>query len=205
MKCIRILLSVLVLLVLVAAPHFPASAQEFSGAWTHISGDNGLDGFDVGAALWPQRRVSLAFDYDSAWDTSNLGAFALTSVGLISLHSHLQNFLVGPRIYFPTYHAKSSSDCVPGGKYLARLSPFAEVQFGASHLSESLNEQASNQNVSASDNAFTWMLGAGGDYRLAPHWVGRVKLDYLRTHFVDQGQGRYRFSLGVAYTLHPKK
>jgi hypothetical protein len=204
MKRIRILLLALSL-VLLLAPHVPASAQEFSGAWAHISGDNGLDGFDLGAALWPQRRVSLAFDYDSAWDSTNLGAFALTSVGLISVKSHLQDFLIGPRIHFPIYRAKSASGCGPGEKYLARLSPFAEVQFGASHLNESLNEQASNQNVSASDNAFTWMLGAGGDYRLSPHWVGRVKFDYLRTHFVDEGQGRYRFSLGVAYTMHPKK
>src|ERR1700735_1231476 len=98
MKVIRVLLFVSLL-----APHFFASAQEFSGAWAHISGDNGLDGFDAGAALWPQGRVSLAFDYDSAWDTSSLGAFALTSVGLISLHSHLQDFLVGPRIHFPMH------------------------------------------------------------------------------------------------------
>lgn len=200
MKCIRILLFVSLLV-----PHFFASAQEFSGAWAHISGDNGLDGFDAGAALFPQRRVSLAFDYDSAWDTSSLGAFALTSVGLISLHSHLQNFLVGPRIHFPIYHPKSPCGCSGSEKYLARLSPFAEAQFGASHLSESLNEAASGESVSASDNAFTWMLGVGGDYRITPHWVGRIKADFLRTHFVDAGQSRFRLSVGVAYTLRPKQ
>ncbi len=88
---------------------------------------------------------------------------------------------------------------------MARLSPFAEAQFGASHLSESIDEAASGESVSASDNAFTWMLGAGGDYRLAPHWVGRVKVDFLRTHFVDSGQSRFRLSVGVAYTLKPKQ
>jgi hypothetical protein len=200
MKCIRILLFVSLL-----APHFFASAQEFSGAWAHISGDNGLDGFDAGAALWPQGRVSLAFDYDSAWDTSSLGAFALTSVGLISLHSHLQDFLVGPRIHFPMHHPKSPCGCGGSEKYLARFSPFAEVQFGASHLNESLNEPVSGESVSASDNGFTWMLGAGGDYRITPHWVGRIKADFLRTHFVDAGQSRFRLSVGVAYTLRPKQ
>jgi opacity protein-like surface antigen len=202
MKCIRIL-SLLVLL----APHFAASAQnlEFSGAWAHISGDNGLDGFDAGAALWPAQKVSLAFDFDSAWDTSNLGAFALTSAGIISLHSHLEDFLIGPRIHFPLHLRKGGPNCVPGEKYIARFSPFAEAQFGASHLSESLSQPATNLSESASDNAFTWMLGGGGDYHITSHWTGRVKLDYLRTHFVDSGQGRLRFSLGVAYTLGARK
>jgi hypothetical protein len=198
MKCIRILS-----LALLLTPHFLVSAQnlEFSGAWVHISGDNGLDGFDVGTAYSPTQRVSLAFDFDSAWDTSNLGAFALTSVGLVSIHSHLEDFLIGPRIHFPIHVHKSGPNCVPGEKYIARLSPFAEAQFGASHLSESLSQASTNLSESASDNAFTWMLGGGADYRLASHWLGRVKVDYLRTHFVDSGQGRFRFSLGVAYTI----
>lgn len=202
MKCIRILS-----LVVLLAPHFVASAQnlEFSGAWAHISGDNGLDGFDIGTALWPTHRVSIAFDYDSAWDTSNLGVFALTSVGLISIHSHLQDFLIGPRIHFPAYRAKPKAGCLPGEKYVARLSPFAEAQFGASHLNESLNEPGANESASASDNGFTWMLGGGADYRLASHWVGRVKVDLLRTHFVDQGQSRFRLSMGIAYTLGARK
>ena len=46
-------------------------------------------------------RVSLAFDYDSAWDTSHLGVFELTQTGLIVTKSHLQDFLGGPRISFP--------------------------------------------------------------------------------------------------------
>lgn len=202
MKCIRIL-SLVVLLV----PHFVASAQnlEFSGAWAHISGDNGLDGFDVGTSLWPNHRVSIAFDYDSGWDTSRLGAFALTSVGLISIKSHLEDFLIGPRIHFPVHLAKSGPGCAPGEKYISRLSPFVEAQFGVSHLNESIDEPASNESASASDNAFSWMVGAGGDYRLASHWVGRVKVDLLRTHFVDEGQSRFRFSLGVAYTIGARK
>ena len=64
------------LLLLLACP-LMASPQsvEVSGGYTHLSGDGGLDGFNAGAAWWVTRRVALAFDYDSGWDTSHLGAF----------------------------------------------------------------------------------------------------------------------------------
>jgi outer membrane protein OmpA-like peptidoglycan-associated protein len=45
------------------------------------------------------------------------------------------------------------------------------------------------------------MFGGGADYRLSPHWVGRFKVDFLRTHFADTGQSRLRFSFGIAYTF----
>jgi hypothetical protein len=193
MKYIRVLSLALLLM-----PHFFASAQnlEFSGAWAHISGDNGLDGFNLGAALWPASRVSIAFDYDEGWDTSNLGAFALTSVGLISIDSHLENWLIGPRIHLSRIKSQE--------KFIARLAPFAEAQFGGSHLTEKIKQPSTNLSESASDNAFSWMLGAGGDYHIAPHWDARFKIDLLRTHFVDSGQSRYRFTAGVAYTLRAR-
>ena len=70
-----------------------ASAQNFevNGGYTHISGDNGLDGFNAGAAIWFTRRVSIAGDYDSAWDTSHLGLFELTQTGVLISKTHLQN------------------------------------------------------------------------------------------------------------------
>ena len=109
------------LLLLLAFPLL-ASAQnlEVSGGYAHISGDGGVDGFNIGAAAWVTRRVALAFDYDSAWDTSHLGAFELTQTGVIVTKSHLQDFIGGPRISFqvrsrarkPTFHA-----CGPSRKY----------------------------------------------------------------------------------------
>ena len=45
------------------------------------------------------------------------------------------------------------------------------------------------------------MVGGGADYRLASHWVGRFKIDFLRTHFADTGQSRVRLGLGIAYTF----
>jgi outer membrane protein OmpA-like peptidoglycan-associated protein len=183
------------LLLLFASPLL-ASAQsvELSGGYAHISGDGGVDGFNIGAAAWVTHRVAMAFDYDSGWDNSHIGAFELTQTGLIVTKSHLQDFLVGPRISFPG--ALKSTET-----HLPRLWPFAEVQVGMSHLNSSLEDPSTSTSQSASDNAFSWMVGGGADYRMSPHWVGRVKVDFLRTHFADTGQGRIRLAVGVAYTF----
>ena len=174
----------------------PSSAQklEVGGGYAHISGDGGVDGLNSGAAAWVTHRVSLAFDYDSAWDNSHLGAFELTQTGVVITKSHLQNFLVGPRISFPGV-LKFKQTHIP------RLWPFAEAQVGSSHLNSSLEAPTTSVSQSGSDNAFSWMLGGGADYRLSPHWVTRFKVDFLRTHFSDTGQGRVRLAVGVAYTF----
>jgi outer membrane protein OmpA-like peptidoglycan-associated protein/opacity protein-like surface antigen len=183
------------LALLLAAPLFAyAQNLELSGGYAHISGDGGLDGFNVGAAWRMGNRVSLAFDYDSAWDTSRLGVFELTQTGLIVSKSHLQDVLFGPRVSFAGV-LKDKKTFVP------RLWPFAEAQFGYSHLNSSLEDKATSVTQSASDNGFSWMVGGGADYRFASHWMGRFKVDFLRTHFADEGQSRLRLSLGIAYTF----
>ena len=183
------------LLFLLAFPLF-ASGQsvELGGGYAHISGDGGVDGFNAGAAMWVTERVAMAFDYDSAWDSSHLGAFDLTASGIIISKSHLQNFLLGPRISFPGLLKDKKT-------FLPRLWPFAEIEIGSSHLNSSLESPSQNLSQSASDNGFTWMLGGGADYRLSPHWVSRFKVDFLRTHFADTGQSRLRVGIGIAYTF----
>jgi hypothetical protein len=90
-----------------------ASAQkvELNGGATHISGDQGLDGFTVGAAVWFTHRVSIAADYDGVWDTSKIGQFELTQTGLIVSRSHLQDYLFGPRISFPGIRQEQGKTC----------------------------------------------------------------------------------------------
>jgi len=171
-----------------------AQRVELSGGYTHITGDQGLDGFNVGAAAWFTHRVSIAADYDSGWDTSRIGIFELTPTGVVSSKSHLQDWLFGPRISFPGL-------IKTGNKRVAQLLPYGEAEFGVSHLKSSIKQTATDFSQSTSDTAFSWMLGGGADYRLFPHWVGRLKLGLLRTHFAETGQSRLRLSLGVAYTL----
>ena len=190
MKSLSVFLALLLASPLLAA----AQSLEVSGGYAHISGDNGTDGLNVGAAVRVMRRVSVAFDYDSAWDSSHLGAFALTKTGLIVSKSHLQDFLGGPRISFRGLLKNKKT-------FLPRLWPFAEAQFGVSHLNSSLENPATNVSQSASDSAFSWMVGGGADYRLASHWMGRFKIDFLHTNFADTGQNRVRLGFGIAYTF----
>ena len=97
---------------------------EFSGGWVHVTGNNGLDGINPSLGFWFTRRVELVFDYDRTTDTTPLSAFALTSAGLITTKSHLDDYLVGPRVFF------GSKDI----KILRSLHPFAEFEAGATHL-----------------------------------------------------------------------
>lgn len=187
----RLCLSLFLLILLVAIPSKTASAQglELHGGWAHVTGDFGTDGFNVGAAWWFTKRVTLAADYDSGWDTTSLSNFAFTQIGAIAVKSHLQSALVGPRVFFSTDWTDTH-----------KLNPFGEAQFGVSHLSQKVT-QVNMPNVSASDSAFSWMLGGGVEYLLNPHWSGRANLDFLRTHLANEGQSRLRLVLGITYTF----
>jgi hypothetical protein len=189
----------LALLVTVLLLSNPASAQifdldnaEFGGGFSHVSGDAGLNGANLNAGLWFGRRVSLAFDYDTDWNNQVIGAFALTTVGLTRVRTHQQNFLVGPRVFFPS-------------KKITRyhLDPFVEVQIGATHENQQVS-QVNTGTVSASANSYSWLIGGGTDYGFTDHWTGRFKLDFFRTHIAATGQTRARLSLGVAYTFKKK-
>jgi len=185
--------STLLLLTLLAAftqsPAARGQGLEVGGGYSHVTGDFGTDGFNVGAAWWFTKRVTMAADYDSTWDTSTLTNFAFTQVGAISTKSHLQSFLIGPRIFFSTKWTD---------KY--KLNPFGEAQFGVSHLSQEV-EQVGMPTQSASDTGFTWMLGGGADYLFSDHWSGRANIDFLRTHLANEGQSRLGLVLGIRYTF----
>jgi len=183
----------LFVLTFFAAATLPKTAHaqglELSGGWAHITSDFGTDGYNVGSAYWFTNEATPAANYDAAWDTSSLSNFAFTQVGGIAVHSHLQNLLVGPRIFF-------------GNKWVEKhhFQAFGEAQFGVSELQQKVSV-VTQPTVSASDKAFSWMLGAGGDYVFSPHWSGRVNLDFLRTHLANAGQSRLRLALALTYTL----
>lgn len=166
-----------------------AQRLELSGGYAHATGDLGLDGFTTGAAWWLTPRVSMAATFDGLWDTSKIGVFELNSAGEVAAKSDMQNYLVGPRIYFPGAVKKQT-----------KLVPFAELQFGLTHLSTTL-QQVNLPDQGSADTAFTWMLGGGADYKLNPHWAARINLDLMRTHLAEAGQSRLRVGLGVAYTF----
>jgi hypothetical protein len=154
-----------------------------------VTGNNGTDGLDVRAAWYFTKRLAIAGDYESTWDTTTLGTFQFTSVGLFTVHTHLQDALFGPRYFFSTKWTD---------KY--KLTPFGELQFGVSHLNQKVTTQTM-PSVSGSDTAFSWMLGGGVDYRLSPHWSARGNLDFLRTSLFNEHQNHLRFVLGLDYSF----
>jgi len=165
---------------------------EVSGGYNHTSGDFGLNGFNLGTGLWVNRRVSLNLDYDWTGTNSTLGVLSLTSIGHTAIKNRLQDWLIGPRLFFPTHKIS---------KY--KFDPFVEVKLGGAHLSQRI-EQTLQPSQSASANSFAWVLGGGADYQFNSQWFGRADLGYMRTHFADAGQGRWRLILGVGYTFGPR-
>ena len=178
-----------------------AQGLELSGGWEHATSDFGVDGFNLGAAYFFQPRLALAAQYDGMWDTSRVGTFEFTSVGAIVAQSHLQDFLVGPRFYFPVYTINDTGNSKRNRNHkVYRLYPFAEAQFGVSHLHQSIQEGISPP-ATNSDSAFSWMLGGGVEYPLNDHWSARGNLDLLRTHLNASAQSRLRLGIGIAYTF----
>jgi opacity protein-like surface antigen len=167
-----------------------ASAQglELAGGWAYITGNNG-NGFNVGAGWYFTNHVQLAADYDTVWKDNIIGTFQLTSLGLVTSKTHLQNWLFGPRVFF------YSRDV-----HKRRMNVFGEAQFGFSHTRTRL-ELVNMPSTSTTDNGFSWMLGGGAEYAITRHWAARGKLDLLRTHFANAGQSRLRLGIGLAYTF----
>ena len=170
-------------------PSISAQDLELSGGYAHVTQNFGTNGFDVGAAWWFTPKITLAANYDGTWNTSQIGVFQITNVGLLVSKTHLQSGLIGPRIFFLSRKVK---------KY--KLSVFGETQYGASHINTTF-QQIPVTSVSSSDTAFTWTLGGGADYPFTPHWSARGNVDFMRTHFAAAGQSRLRLVLGIAYTF----
>lgn len=186
--CVGLLVPSLLLCWLAFPQQVSAQGLELAGGWEYISGSQG-NGFNVGAGWYFTNHIQIAAGYDSTWKDMTIGTFQLTPIGLVTSKTHLQNWLIGPRIFF--YN---------GEIHKQKFSVFGEVQVGGSHTHSTL-EMINMPNISTSDSSFTWMLGGGADYAITRHWRARGNVDLLRTHFANTGQSRLRFGLGVAYTF----
>jgi hypothetical protein len=166
-----------------------AQGLELNGGWAYTNGNFGMGGFNVGAAWWFTKNVTIAGNYDSTWNSTSLTTFQFTPIGALAVKSHLQDVLFGPRIFFSTDWTSKH-----------KLMPFGEAEFGVSHLHQKVSH-VNMPTVSASGTEFSWLLGGGVDYLFASHWSGRANLDLLRTHFANAGQSHFRMVLGITYTF----
>lgn len=158
----------------------PTRGLSVGGGWTHVTGDFGLDGFNIDASYRFSPMIAGIADFDATFNTSTLGTLSTTSGQ--SVRTRLQNYLFGPRVYFPQAFKNS------------KFIPFGEFEIGLSHLTNHVSGQPSQ-----GDNGFSWLLGGGATYNLTPKWDAFGRLGLLRTHFASQGQSRARFVLGVEY------
>jgi hypothetical protein len=184
----KILFSLLASLLL----SLPALAQaniEFYGGYRHISGDQGLDGFNIGGGLYPVPRFELYLTYDGTYDNSTIGTFALTNVGATLVNSHMQEILTGPRYFLPS--------ALKGHGHLEGH------LFGEARLHTDVR-QVNIAAVQAADTAFAWQMGGGADFRMYRHFTLRGDLGFLRTHFANGGQGRVRLGLTVVWSARPR-
>src|SRR4029077_20188049 len=144
---------VIPVLLFLFSPPSRAQKLEVGGGWAHVSSNFGVNGFNAGADYWFTPRVSGVFSFDDALDTSNIRNFVLTPVGQIAIKSHLENYLFGPRIAFANKKIKNYE-----------FMPFGEFQIGGTHLRSEVQQTSTGIKQTASDNAFSWMLGGGADY-----------------------------------------
>jgi opacity protein-like surface antigen len=184
----------LLLLITLPATAF-AQNLELAGGWSHLTGNNGLDGANVSAGWQFNRHVTLVAEADFLFDTSKAGVFDLSSTtGSVSVKSNSQNYLGGGRFRIIGWKPLKSLE-------KRKLLPFGEVLFGVSRLHQEVKDTQGTISVDASDRAFTWVLGGGVDYTLSAKWLVRGRLDFVRTHFVDEGQSRLRLNIGLAYSF----
>jgi Outer membrane protein beta-barrel domain len=192
----NVIYALLALLVL-SLPVFGQEDLEFSGGYRHISGDQGLDGYTLGVGWNPIPKFQLYLSYDGTYDNSTIGVFALTSVGLTTINSHMQEILTGPRYFLPG--AFKGHGHVQGHL----LIPYVDAGFGEARLHTDVR-QVNIAAVQAADTAFAWTIGGGADFRIYPHFAIRGDLGFLRTHFANGGQGRVRLGVSVVWSVRSR-
>jgi len=186
-----------VTLLLMLSISIMAAAQdgrlEVGGGFAYLSGNFGLTGFTAQASYHFTGPVYLVGGGDFLWDNSRVGVFDLSpTTGAVRIKSNSQQFLGGARVQIIGWKETK-------GLEKRKLIPFGEILLGYSRLSQTVIDSTGTISLNASDNAFTWVLGGGVDYRLSSKWRARGTLDLERTHFVDAGQSHARVTAGIFY------
>jgi opacity protein-like surface antigen len=192
-RAMRIFLLLVISVPATAFAQFELERVEVSGGWTHLTGNGGLDGANAGAGWYFTDRVAIVSDLDFTWDTSKQTVFdLLPSTGAIKTKSNEQNYLFGGRVRIRGFKPLKTLE-------KRKILPFGEILLGTSRLHQEIKDTNGTISLAASDTSFTWAFGGGVDYTLSAKWVARGKVDFVRTHFADEGQSRLRLNIGLAY------
>jgi opacity protein-like surface antigen len=176
----KIVLAVCILLGAgVATAQIPTSGNIFAGYSyynanfaQHGSGLNGWQGSVEGKII---PFLGMVADFSGNYGSINFtppGVTCPTTGCPTNIHSHVDNFLFGPRASIS----------------VGSWRPFAEALFGAAHIST---------NGLGSDTSFSTAIGGGLDYKIIRPIAVRVQLDYVHTSLFSSTQNNLRVGTGI--------
>jgi len=162
---------------------------DISGGFSHVTGDIGLNGWQLGAAYRVNNWLAIAGDFAGQYGSNDI--VAITGTSLIKVDRSLYNYMFGPRVFVP----------LAGHP---RWMPFGEFLLGASRGKDTLKSTLLGSVVipgtETSDSSFSWQLGGGLDYQFHENFrVRAVQLGLLHTNFFDNGETHLRIGAGLVY------
>ncbi|MBO0797267.1 MAG: porin family protein [Blastocatellia bacterium] len=195
------LITVVTLILLFSLPARAQQQTEYGTAnhvtfgYTTQTGDFGPNGFEAGLDYRLTKYLALVGEGSFLWKknrVNNVRTNLIPGGGVtdIRVSNNAQNFLFGPRVFFPRAFREP------------KVVPFAHLLFGVSRQSTGINLALQEGEIGSSvDTNWSWTLGGGVDYWFNKKWAVRGKIDLLRTHFLDEGQSKARFTVAVGYNF----
>ena len=172
-----------------------ASKLELGGGYTYVSlvrldgtHRENMNGFNAFGEYRVVKWISVAMDLSGSYNFSHA-----TQTRPSNGTTQLYNIYIGPRFY-PFGHNH-------------KITPYGHFLFGPAIYGNNIPAAGGYNSYSYWDHTFSWMAGAGADWRLKKRWAVRViDIDWEHTKFFNQsvGQGNYRVSAGIVYKFGQK-
>lgn len=185
MRKLVVLAFVLLSVVAVGMAQIPTSGNLFAG-YSYYNTNLGatrqsLNGWEgsIEGKFFPIPFLGVFADFSANYgDLKFTNPAALCAIGVvcspISVNSHLDNFVIGPRL----------------GVSIGKVRPFAEAFVGFAHV---------NTHGFGSDTSISSGVGGGIDYRFF-HLLGwRLEGDYIHTNLFNTPQNNVRLSTGLVF------
>jgi len=155
--------------------------------------DYNYNGFNAGASYNFTRWLAAAVDVSGVYNSQ-------PNTGSGPSNTHIYSYLFGPRIY-PVGHHK--------------LTPYVHALFGISTFDFNAPAFGGSPAFSLSDNAFSFAIGGGIDWRITRHIAIRLaQLDFQQTRLLHtiavqsmvpaDNQNNFKYSGGVVFRFGEK-
>ena len=151
-----------------------------------------FNGWELSGNLLASKWFGFEFDFTGHYHSGNVSLPALAGacppvcLPNIAVDTTEHEYLFGPRFHYSK----------------KRVSPFAHILFGASHVTSHATLPISVLllpiNLSTSQTGFAMATGGGVEVRLTKNFSWRTQADYLRTDLFGEGQNSTRVSTGIA-------